>query len=344
MEDGKKEKIIVICVDRDNDIGEKAGTDAPVIGREDVIEAATKLGLKDPGDTDFNSMFEAVRVYDELKKQNDTEIAVLAGDKDVGIKSDRKISEQLESVLKRFRANFVVLVSDGGEDEQVIPLIQSRIPILSVKKLVVKQSIQLESTYFKLKDFINESLENPRMSRLVFGLPALAFLLIAIFGAEGWRAVLGIFGAYLVIKGFRLEGYFTGAAEELKDSFTRKRLAFFMYMLSIIFATLAAFRGYTSMIDWFIVGLFETAASFISASVYYFWLAGAMLWIGKSVGSKKRSGRRMVSIPVFGFAVTMVLHQGANLILQPEMPIYNFILTIIAGFALLFAAVYIEKK
>ncbi len=340
----RKDRIVVLCVDRDDDLGQKAGIEGPVIGKDKLIDAATKLGLRDPGDTDFNSMFEGVRVYEELKRQYDAEIAVLTGDRDVGIKSDKKIGEQLDGVLKRFRANFAVLVSDGSEDEQVIPIIQSVIPILSVRRVVVKQSEQLESSYYKVKDFIRESLENPKMSRLVFGLPAIAFLLIAIFGAEGWRAIMGILGAYLVIKGFRLEGYLTGAANEMSDAFTRKRFAFFLYVLGIVFAGLAAYRGYTVMTDWLVVGIFETAAAFLSASAYYFWLAGAVGWVGKGISSKTRSARRIASIPIFGFAVTMVIHSGANLILQPQYPIYDFILSIVVGFVLLFAAVYIEKK
>ena len=155
---------------------------------------------------------------------------------------------------------------------------------------------------------------------------------------------MGVLGAYLVIKGFRLEGYFTGAADELSDAFTRKRFAFFMYVLGIVFAALAAYRGYTLMTDWLVMGIFETIASFLSASIYYFWLAGAVAWIGRGISRKTRSARRVASIPIFGFAVTLVVHSGANLILQPDTPIYNFILSIVVGFILLFAAVYIEKK
>ncbi|GAG34844.1 unnamed protein product, partial [marine sediment metagenome] len=66
--------------------------------------------------------------------------------------------------------------------------------------------------------------------------------------------------------------------------------------------------------------------------------------IGKGISSKKRSARRIVSIPIFGFAMTLVVHSGANLILQPDSPIYNFIISIVVGFVLLFTAVYIEKK
>ncbi|UCD02735.1 MAG: DUF373 family protein [Candidatus Aenigmatarchaeota archaeon] len=344
MEAEKKDRILVISVDRDNDLGIKADIKGPVIGKEHVIEAATKMGLKDPTDSDFNALFEAVRVQDELKKQHATQVAVLTGDKDVGIKSDTEIKNQLEEALSHFRANFVVLISDGSEDEHIIPVIQSRIPILSVRRVVVKQSEQLESSYYKVKDFLKESLEDPKMARLVFGLPAIALLLIAIFGAEGWRAVLGILGAYLVIKGFRLEGYFSEAGEELRDSFTRRRLSFFIYIIGIIFTALAAYRGYTVMQEWMVLGLFETIAAFLSASIYYFWIAGTMAWLGKIVGMKKHSLSRAVSIPMFGFAISLVIRSGVDMILAPETSIYIFIGSIIAGFILLFTAVYIEKK
>jgi putative membrane protein len=343
MEAGKRDRIVVISIDRDNDLGDKAGVDGPVIGREKVLDAATKLGLKDAEDTDFNSMFEAIRVYDELKKQHDSEICVLTGDRDVGVKSDMKITHQLEGVLKHFRANLAVLVSDGSEDEQVIPVIQSRIPILSVKRVVVRQSEELESTYFKIKDFIKESLDNPKMSRLVFGLPAIALLLTAIFGSEGWRAVMGLLGVYLLIKGFRLESYVMGATNELRDSFTRKRLAFFLYMLGIVFTGLAAYRGYAAVADWLVMGFFETAAAFLFASVFLFWVAGTIAWVGRGI-SKGSPVRNVAPIPIFGFAMAMVISNGSNLILQPELPIYNFIFSIVLGFILLFAAVYIEKR
>jgi len=344
MEEGKSDRILVISVDRDNDLGIKAGVEGPIIGKDKVIDAATKLGLKDPGDTDFNALFEAVRVFEELKRQYAAEVAVLTGDRDVGIKSDSRIKDQLEEALRKFHANFVVLISDGSEDEHIIPVIQSRIPILSVRRIVVKQSEHLESTYYKVKDFLKESLEDPKMARLVFGLPALALLLTAVFGAEGWRAVLGLLGAYLLVKGFRLEGYFNAAGEELRESFNRKRLSFFFYVIAILIGALAGYRGYTYMDEWVVIGIFETVSAFISASVYYFWAAGTMAWIGKVVGMKNRSFSRAVSVPMFGLAISLVLHNGTSMILEYTNNLYTFILAIVVGFILLFTAVYIEKK
>ena len=55
---------LVVCVDRDDDLGRKAGVNGPVIGRANVVDAAMRLGTADPEDADTNAMFAAVRLYD----------------------------------------------------------------------------------------------------------------------------------------------------------------------------------------------------------------------------------------------------------------------------------------
>jgi putative membrane protein len=342
----RNEKILILCVDRDNDIGIKTGVKGPIVGRENIIRSATKMGLADPEDSDFNSMFQAARIHDEMKKKYRTEVAILTGDKNVGVTSDRKISRQLDEVLKKFPADYALLVTDGAEDEHTMPIIQSKLPILSVNRVVVKQAEKLESTYYKIKDFINESMENPKYSRLIFGLPAMILILLGIFGVEGGRIIMGIIGAYLLVKGFKLEKYIFIPVEELQTSFTRRRLAFFTYIVAIAFGILAAYRGYQSVEEWLNVGIFESAASFISASVYYFFLAGTIAWVGKAVSSrrKKISGKKLISVPIFGFAVSLVLYNSAEMILGIEFSLLNFIFAIIFGFALIFLALLIEWK
>jgi len=56
-------KLLVICVDRDNDVGDKAGIVTPVFGRNACIEAAQRLALEDPEDADSNSIFYAPKTY-----------------------------------------------------------------------------------------------------------------------------------------------------------------------------------------------------------------------------------------------------------------------------------------
>ena len=124
-------KILVICVDRDNDIGSKGGIETPVIGRDNCINAGTRLAIEDPEDSDANAIFGAVKTYEELiTKSCEAEVAVVAGLFDRGVEGDEKISFEINEILANFKAEGVVIVSDGEDDETVIPIIQTIIPIV----------------------------------------------------------------------------------------------------------------------------------------------------------------------------------------------------------------------
>jgi len=339
-----KEKVLVLGVDRDNDLGEKANVKGPVIGKESALKAANALGLADPEDSDCNAIFQAVRVYNETKKQYKTEVAVLTGDRDVGIKSDKEITNQLSKVLKKFKADYVIFVSDGAEDEYVMPIIQSKVPILSVNKVIVRQAEQLESGYYKIKDFIQETIDNPKFSRLIFGLPAIILILYAVFGAEGWRAVVGVFGIYLLLKGFKLDDYIISGIEEMKESLTRRRFAFFTYIVGIAVFILGTYRGYEKMIPWVDIGIFELSSAFVSAAIFIYFLAAIIAWIGHSMSSRKRSGKTIASVSIFGFAVSFVIYSAAKVILIGDFLNFDFILSIVISFILIIIGFLIEWK
>ena len=56
-------KILVLNVDRDDDFGLKAKVKSPIVGIRDNIDAANKLGQEDPEDSDLNSIFYAISIY-----------------------------------------------------------------------------------------------------------------------------------------------------------------------------------------------------------------------------------------------------------------------------------------
>lgn len=340
----RKEKIIVLSVDRDNDIGEKAGLKGPIIGKDSVMNSAVKLGMADPEDSDFNALFQAIRLSKEMKKQYNTEVAVLTGDKNVGVQSDREIARQLNHVLNKFKADYALLVTDGSQDENVIPLIQSRVPILSINRVVVKQSERLESGYYKIREFLEDTLEKPKVARLLFGLPAIFFILYALFGFEGWRIIIGVIGVYLFLKGFKLDNYIIAGFSELSTSLTRRRFAFFTYIVGIALAIIATYWGYEAAVTWINIGIFEFISAFISGSVYFYFLAAAVAWVGRTLSTKERSGKTIVSVVIFGFAISLVIYNAAELIIRPDISMMNFIFSIVFGFALIFLALIIELK
>ena len=62
-------KTLVLCVDRDDDLGTKAGINGPVIGREENLKATIALGLADPEESDTNTILSGLQLYDDLVKR-----------------------------------------------------------------------------------------------------------------------------------------------------------------------------------------------------------------------------------------------------------------------------------
>src|SRR5512136_1785883 len=219
--------VLVLCIDRDNDLGRKAGIEGTVIGREANVQAALKLGMVDPEDSDINTIFGGIKIFDELlSKGTNAEIASIAGDVKVGLTSDNRLADQLENLLQRLQPLSVVVVSDGAEDEAILPIIQSRVKVNGVKRIVVKQSPNLESTYYLLKQIFTD----PKISHTVFIVPALALLMFAIFSLLGYPngAVVAITGAvwlYLLFRGLGLDDSMEEAKQTLKSSLYGGKIA-----------------------------------------------------------------------------------------------------------------------
>jgi putative membrane protein len=213
-EKDEKKKILILCVDRDGDLGTKTEIKTPLIGREGNLNAAVALALKDPEEPDANAMFEAVRIYDRLvsegKPDEVFEIATISGSELGGVGADRKIVAELSDVLKAFPANEVILVTDGYSDEAVLPLIESRVPVSSVRRLVVRHSESIEETAALFTRYFKMLVENPRYSRIALGLPGVLFLILgilAIFNLVHYylMAFVIVLGAFMLVKGFGVD-------------------------------------------------------------------------------------------------------------------------------------------
>ncbi|MDP2666953.1 MAG: DUF373 family protein [Candidatus Diapherotrites archaeon] len=257
--------IAVICVDRDNDFGRKAGINGPIIGRKDNLRAAVKLALADPTDSDANCLFAAIQRYDELKEKYERiEIVTFVGSKKFGFESDVKINDQLDEFMEQFHAEQFVLVTDGAEDDQIIPILQSRAPILSKQIVIVKQAREVESTYYTIK----EALKDPFLARLVFGAPGLVILLYLLSPTIGLQLVAGLFGVYLILKGFGLEEKLLSGIKEVASSINAQRVSFPFYIGAILIIAFGIFSSgpplYRAYLEY---NAGELVASMQSASV-----------------------------------------------------------------------------
>src|SRR5918994_7693231 len=118
---GSHNRILVLCIDRDDDIGSKRGVKTPIMGRDRCADAGLRLAIEDPEDPDANAIFGAVKEYEKLlSKGYHSEVALVAGKVNRGIEADEKIGSELSHVLNIYQADAAVIIFDGGEDEGVI--------------------------------------------------------------------------------------------------------------------------------------------------------------------------------------------------------------------------------
>jgi len=206
----RKKKIVVLCVDRDADI-RVLNIRTPIIGFNNVLKIATEYALRRPEDADANAVFAALNVAKRLKDEGyNVEVAIITGDPTDDLKAGIKIKEETKEVLEKTGASSAIIVSDGADDELIIPIVSSLTPIESVKRVIVEQSRGVEETYILIGRYLRKIVEEPRFSRIFLGVPGLIILVASIFAAIGLidkvvLAALAIIGFTMIYRGFSLD-------------------------------------------------------------------------------------------------------------------------------------------
>jgi putative membrane protein len=326
-------KTLVLCVDRDDDLGVKVGINGPVIGRQENLDAALSLGLSDPEEVDTNTILSGLQLYDDLTKRGmDAEIATISGDSHVGFQSDLILTTQLENVLEVVKPDRAILVSDGAEDESIYPVISSRVKIDSVRRVYVKQSKSIEGTYY----MIVRTLQDEKMRRrwivplslilIIWGLLSLATKVIQF--ADGDYEDIGLvsqmaFGVIGVVIGLYLVGWAYRWAESLserlayiKRSTRQGSLAIPFAILGIVLAVVGILIGYDMAMAYresLLANERSLAISiliFVSGAVWFVVFGVFTYETGKSVTSFLQTGKvrwsfivMMVSVLATGFII-----------------------------------------
>jgi len=246
------QRYLVLCVDRDDDMGEKTHLDTPIVGRDAAMAAATKLALADPEEADANAVFSTVKKFDELVGQGlDCEVAIVCGDAGGGFGADRKVGMEVSSVLERTRATGIVFVSDGGDDEQVIPVLQSLKPIVSVHRVTVKHSETVEETYLVLGRYLRMLIFDQRYSKWTLGVPGVILLLAGILVISGQvfeaeLATLLILGGVFFIRGFNVDRTIANLVHRGPTGYMR----LFSTVTSVLICLVGVVTGYGTMLQW----------------------------------------------------------------------------------------------
>ena len=358
---------IILCIDRDDDVGVKTGYRGPLIGRKENLDAAIALAIKDPENADANTMFAAISEYDRHREEGeDIEIVTITGDPHVGKISDKTISLQLEDVLKRLQPEFAIIVSDGEEDEQVIPIISSRLKINWVRRVYIRQSPTIESTYY----FVSRALKDVKLRSKIITPIALILLIWGLLSAiplmisiqEGnWSVVYLnpnlatiiiplVIGTYLLFWVYDVIGVISQSASEFLIELRRGNLKPFFYLFSIFFVIYGFVNGYVSAA--------QSGTNDVITKILYFIGGSLFLWIFavwfRELGTIASFAIQKKKVPSSFWIITIFLVAFALLILSMiqiiglklgigEKDIWVILLTAAFGIAIIILGVVISQ-
>jgi putative membrane protein len=242
--------LLVLCVDLDDDLGRKTGLSTPVIGRDPVEAAAVELATADPEDSDVNVLFEGLHLYDRMEDEEAVEIAVVTGEEDGGVTANRRMGAEIDEVLASLTSREgirAVVVTDGAQDESVVPVIQSRVSVDGVRRVVVRQAQNLESMYYTIKQVLDDP-ETRGTILVPMGILLLIYPLAIIADSLGLPgAVFGftsaLVGLYFLFRGLGLEDVFDDLAGRIRRSLYSGRVTLVTYVVAAVLLVIGVAEG-----------------------------------------------------------------------------------------------------
>ncbi|HTP56557.1 MAG TPA: DUF373 family protein [Thermoplasmata archaeon] len=344
---------LVVCVDRDDDLGRKAQVAGPVVGRANVLDAAVRLATADPEDADSNAAFAAVSLLDELRGAGEeVEVCVLTGAAKVGILSDRRVAEQFDRVLADVHPSSAYLVSDGAEDEFLYPILASRVRIDGIRRVFVRQSASLESTYYTLV----RALKDPKLRAktvlpfalvlLILGLAAAGGVLL--WGVIGLAIVLGI---YLIFWTFDIDETIIDAIRSASTDIRQGSVAFGFGLFTIALVGVGFLTGY-NLYAGSHAPFLDRILLFLQAGLLW-WILGALVWeTGRAIRRMFTAGRfprsflvattSIVGIGLVSYGIVFLLRYLQGITGPGEIPLLAGL--IVTGLGLVIGAGVIQQR
>ncbi|MFC7134457.1 MULTISPECIES: DUF373 family protein [Salinibaculum] len=233
---------LVVCLHRGDPL---PGGDPPVVGREAVESLVTAVGVDDPEDSRVNCLLEGLRVAEDI---DDATVAVIAGTGDA-VTADRQVARQTEDLVAELDPDSAVVVVDSAEDERLVPIIESRITVDAVDRVVVRQARDIESTYYLLKQFLAD--EQLRKTVLVpLGAALLAFPIL-LFVSDSPTVALGAIaaaaGLSLLYKGLGIGTYIARMPGQIREAMYAGQVSLVTYVVAAGLALVGFFAGALSV-------------------------------------------------------------------------------------------------
>lgn len=320
---------LVLCVDMDDDIGRKTGLETPRVGREAVEEAAVALATTDPEDSDVNVLFKGLQIAGDLGHDRAV-VAAVTGVDGRDVAAARAVGKEVDEVIGQLgiapRAVRTIVVTDGAQDESVLPVISSRVAVDGVRRVVVRQAEGLESMYYTMKQVLNDP-ETRGTILVPLGILLMIYPIAVIasrFDLPG--AVIGttsaLLGLYLIARGLDLQSRLIGAITSTRRAVYGGRVTIITYSVALALLVVAGISA---------IGRLETIQADATSELGPLMVAaamtdGALLWLA-SAGIMTSLGQitdaylndrfrvRYLNAPFYVVAIAAVLHGISSFIL-----------------------------
>jgi putative membrane protein len=324
--------LLVVCVDLDDDIGRKADVETPVIGHDAVREAAVQLATVDPEDSDVNVLFQGVHVADTIDDER-VVVTAVAGNEAADVTANRKIGDEIDEILATLDTAEEVralVVTDGAQDETVLPVIRSRVPVDGVQRVVVRQAQDLESMYYTIKQVLDDP--ETRGTLLVpLGILLLIYPLAIVASlAELPGLVLGVtsglLGLYLLGRGLGIERLLDEGVERLRSSLYAGRVTIITYLVAGVLLVVGGYNGVQQLAanQSESIGAPKVIATLVNGAIVWFAAAGITTSVGQ-ITDEYLSGQlewRYLNAPVYVVAIALVVQAVSAFVLERVGPEY----------------------
>jgi putative membrane protein len=344
--EASQSRLLVLCIDRDDDIGVKGGIETPIVGRDQCINAGTRLAIEDPEEADSNAIFGAVKTYEELvRKGYNVEVAIVAGKNNRGVEADEKISREVQEILLKYQATGAVIVSDGEDDETVMPVIQSRVPVVSVQRIIIRHSRSVEYSYALFGRYIKALMYDPQYSKFFLGVPGALLLaggLAVAFEQTKWLTVmiLAILGGAFVVRAFDIDRTVSSLGKMMPTDFIKifSIIGGVLVILAAIangFSAIPKDIGMSNMNALEIVTNKTIVGSFAKGTITLLWIGIATilggLFLGNWLKGSSREVHDILRLVVLGLLYIPVV-QFASVLTEGASP-FNLISSLLIGLA-----------
>ena len=340
-------RTLVVCVDRTGVVPRETGLSTPIWGWEPVQSLVTEMGVADPEDSMVNTLLEALKVTRELLDENEEAVvAVVSGDTKGVVSADQAIARQIDSLIEEHEPDSAIVVIDSTEDERLLPIVESRIQVDSVDRVVVRQARDLESTYYLLKQFLAD--EELRQTVLVpIGIVLLVFPAILMLSnlAVAVGSITAVIGVFLLYKGIGVDQRLGSLSTQAKDALYSGRVSIVTYVVAAGLALVGIFAGVLGASELGPDGIqFVTVMAFTYFSVPWIALGALAASTGRLLDEIIRNERVRTSylnLPFGAIAMGLVIRgfsayllERANLISPIEVASTSLGAISISGFTL----------